>query len=152
MDNCAALHNKPKHLVWVSGAFYYGFLAMLVAITFLCIYWQLQVDTTRINQTHKEVVIAGPEKDFYVDLDFCTPSPSPITIERYYKSITTGIYYSTPTGTFPMDAQNCLNARIHAHTGRLEPGLYEYHVAVQYKINPLREERKEVATVIVEVK
>ncbi len=139
MTTCA-VHNKPNHLFWVFSAFYYGFVSVLLAIALLSVYWQVEPDETQINMTKKSVVAVDEHRDFYVDLDFCTSSDSPITIERYYKNIQTGIYYTTPTGVFPMDDKNCLKARIHAYAGRFEPGMYEYHVSVKYQINPLREE------------
>lgn len=151
MTTCVS-QPKPKHLVLVSGTFYYSFVSILLAAVAVSVFWQIEEDTAKIQYTNKSVVISQEDPSFYVDLDFCTPSGGPVEVERYYKNKATDIVYTTPTGVFPMDDTFCLKARIHAYAGELEPGNYVYHVAVNYRINPLREKRQEVALINLEVK
>lgn len=150
MNKCG--HVYPKHYLMLSTVFYYTVLFILLVSGLTLGYWQIEKDPAQFTHKTAHIQLSEDNKYFLVDLDFCPNKKTKLTIEKYYYDKNNKILYSIPAGQYSTDNKNCLKTKIHAHTGNLEKGLYEYRVIVVYSLNPLREVRQELALMTVEVK
>jgi hypothetical protein len=131
----------------VTGVFYY--LALLILIGSLCtaLYWQLESDDIELGFVDFEHHSTPQTRAFLVPVDFCSQRLTEFTVIRSYHDTDRNIWYAVPDGRYKTGASGCFDTRIQAHTGRLDPGNYEYHVSVSYGLNPLRTEQHKVAIV-----
>lgn len=150
MNKCG--HVYPKHYLILSAVFYYTVLFILLVSGLTLGYWQIEKDPAQFSYKMAHVELEKNTKDFLVDLDFCPNKKTRLTVEKHYYDKNKKIFYSIPAGQYSTDKMNCLKTKIHAHTGNLERGSYEYRVDVVYELNPLREIRQELALITVEVK
>lgn len=136
----------------VAGLFYYLCLTILLAALLLTLYWQLEEDTAVAELSETSFVSTPIKRSFFVPIKFCSKKvDSDITLIRYYHDLKQNIYYGVPDGRYKTITNGCFDTRVSASTGRLDPGLYEYHVYVEYELNPLRTIRHKVAIVNVSV-
>lgn len=140
----------PKQRV-VTGLFYYLALAALLSLLALATYWQLQSDNASFELTELEFTSKPQERSFFVPISFCSAELTEFTLIRYYHDMGRNVYYAVPDGKYKTSNNGCFDTRVSAHTGRLDPGSYEYHISVSYELNPLRTVLRKVALVTVTV-
>ena len=132
---------------FVTGVFYY--LALIVLLSFLIVglYWQLEDDNTKLQLNESEFHSTPANRAFFVPIYFCSTQLTEFTLIRYYHDLERNLYYGVPDATYKTSANGCFDTRVQANTGRLDPGVYEYHVSVSYPLNPIRTIQKKVAVV-----
>lgn len=140
----------PKQRV-VTGLFYYLALSVLLSLLAVATYWQLQPDHHELDLQKLSFTSTPTDRAFFVPVYFCAGELTEFTLIRAYHDIDRNIWYAVPGGRYKTGASGCFDTRIQAHTGRLDPGNYEYHVSVSYELNPLRTIQRKVALVTVTV-
>lgn len=141
----------PKQRV-VAALFYYLCLTIIFATLLVTLYWQLEEDTAAVELSETSFVSTPSKRSFFVPIKFCSKKVgSEVALIRYYYDIEQNIYYGVPDGRYKALTNGCFDTRVSANTGRLDPGQYEYHVYVEYELNPLRTIRRKVAIVKVSV-
>lgn len=144
-----------KHISLITGIYYYLALSVLSITLVLITYWQVERDTTIVNQTNIEVVSTENSRLFYVPISFCNRSITEFQVERYYFNTKELVYYTVPSTTYlaPQEDREdaCFDTVLNAFTGSLEPGEYEYRIFISYSINPIQTKRSLAALVNVTV-
>lgn len=140
----------PFH--YIQGVYYYLALGALITAFCCAVYWQTEQEHAVFEVTSKSVVLEKDKKDFVVEVNFCTPTKKDLKISRYYENVDTQVMYHVPEGVYKTAGSGCFKTKLSAYTGRLDPGIYKYHVIVSYDLNPLRQIEKEVSVVTVEIK
>lgn len=140
----------PKQRM-VTGVFYYLALTMLLTALAAAVYWQLEPDYHDVTYQELEFTSTPTNRSFFVPIYFCAGKLTEFTLVRAYHDTERSIWYAVPDGRYKTGASGCFDTRIQAHTGRLDPGTYDYHVHVSYQLNPLRTIQRKVALVRVTV-
>lgn len=136
----------------VTGLYYYIALTVLLFALGTATYWQLEEDSTVFEVTELSVTVTPEDRSFFVPVSFCSSKGlSDFTVVRYYHDLDNDIYYPVPDGRYKTSVNNCFKTRLQGYTGRLSPGNYEYHIYVNYDLNPLRNIHQLVANVRVTV-
>lgn len=138
------------HAHIVTGLFYYVAVLILVTMFSVGVFWQLEKDPNTFELTTSETISKTDDKSFFVSLNYCTPQVIDLRIIRYYLDVENDVYFTVPDGIY-QTTQGCSKTKIQGHTGRLDPGKYEYRVYGNYKLNPLRDEQVMLASVKVTV-
>ena len=138
----------PRHRWWLATLFYYIALSLLIAAFAIALYWQLEPDRSEFGLTEFHHTSTPENRAFFVPIRFCAGGPGQqFTLIRYYHDLDNNIFYAVPDGKYKTSYRGCFDTRVQAHTGRLDPGRYEYHISVEYQVNPLRTVRSHVAVV-----
>jgi hypothetical protein len=141
----------PKQRL-ITGLFYYLALSILAASLLTALYWQLEPDNAQFDYVEITHLSTPETRSFYVPVNFCAKTKGQeFTVIRAYHDIDRNIWYAVPDGKYKTGAGGCFDTRIQAHTGRLDPGNYMYHVSVSYQLNPLRTIQLKIAVVTVEI-
>lgn len=146
------IRHKSFSLGVIQGIYYYLTLSALLTSFCIAVYWQTEPEHAVFEIIQKDVVLEKDKKDFVVEVNFCTPTKKDLKISRYYESVDTQVMYHLPEGTYKTAGSGCFKTKLSAYTGRLDPGIYKYHVIVSYDLNPLRQVEKEVSVVNLTIK
>lgn len=140
--------NPPSKL---AQFFYYTVTTILVALIITSIFWQVETDNTYFEYSESHFTSKEGNRDFYVDVNFCSDKVRQFVITRYYFNTEENIYYTLPDAKYRSAGTSCFNTRIHTTTNMLQQGHYEYRVFATYDLNPVRTREQQVATVFVQV-
>lgn len=138
--------NKPR-ISKISQLFYYSSIGIMSLIIVLIIFWQVEQDTTHFAFSEDTFHSTEGNRDFYVNVNFCSEKVRQFTITRYYYEEEENIYYTLPDAKYRTAGTSCFNTRIHTSTDMLRKGRYEYRVFATYEINPIRSNEQQVAVV-----
>lgn len=136
---------------YVAGIFYYFGLSLLSLFLIIAVYWQLEKDAFNFEFTEFNITSTQAQRSFYIPINFCSTKVTKFTISRYYKDTTKNIFYNVPDGEYHSNSNECVKTMLVGHTGRLDPGEYEYVIYAKYDINPLRSIQRQVALIHVTV-
>ena len=140
----------PKQSI-ASSIFYYSALIIMVTACTVALYWQLEPDHHSISYNEIEFTSTPENRSFFVPIYFCADGLTEFTLVRAYHDTDNDLWYAVPDSRHKTGSGGCFDTRIQAHTGRLDPGNYEYHVHLSYDLNPLRTVQKQVALVRVTI-
>lgn len=143
--------NRIISTVVVDLFFYFSFVVLL-GLMATYTFWQLEDNELTYEYYEKSITIEGVDKSFSTNVRFCNANTEEFTISRYYFDKVNDIYYPVPDGVYRIDKGPCFSAQFVGYTGRLEPGEYEYHVIVSYRLNPIRTYSEKVAKINITVK
>lgn len=135
-----------------SSVFFYLSVLTLLGLLTTYIYWQTEPNEAVYTYNEQDVVVTPENRSFEVGVNFCNANTDQFTISRYYYDPQNSIYYPVPDGIYRIDSDECFDAKFSGHTGRLEPGFYEYHIVITYALNPIRSYSQNVALVNITVK
>jgi len=138
------------HAHVVTGLFYYTAVAILLTMMGFGVFWQLETDENQFTLSQSEFTSDSTNRSFFVSLNYCTTTSMDLKISRYYLDIENDVYYPVPDGIYQTTI-GCSKTKIQGHTGRLDPGKYEYRVYGNYKLNPLRNKQILLASIKVTV-
>lgn len=139
------------HSHLIGDIFFYVASFILLGLLSLYVYWQVQPHEMKYELNTDSFISKPNQRDFLVNVNFCTNDVNTFTISRHYYDVTNKIYYPLPDGIYRLQNGNCIVSNFMGNTGRLDPGLYEYHVTVSYELNPIRIYSQKVAIVKVKV-
>lgn len=134
-------------VITINTIFFYIATFCLLSLIATYLFWQLESNRATYEFYQKTVILDKGNKRFPVNVNFCNPETREFTISKYYLDTLNNVYYPVPSGMYSLDDSDCINSTFIGFVGHLEPGVYQYHVNIEYSLNPLRSYSEKVAVV-----